>query len=413
MTPESLSELFLLSPIGLVELDGEGRITGASLAARRLLSVLAPESEGVTDLFAILHRVAPDAMQQIRRVGITRGIVLDPLFIPAGGQGVTLSLVAIGANRLIGLVSDASTLAHARADVEQLSQQLRALHEGVREHAVYLLDPEGRIMQWSVAAEKVHQWRAHEVIGQPATMLFPTASNVDGHLRESLRLAAQNGWCEEEGQRLRQDGTTFWASTVVSVLRDAEGRPTGFSVLSHDASDRRRLEDRIRTDETSPTDAMTGVASLRAFYDVAQAEVARARRYGQPLTLLLIDPDQFRLLVDAQGQPFGEEWMRTLAGICRQESRTTDVVGRVGGEGLAILLPSTELSGGLVLGERIRERMHHHVVPDHIGSRLTVSVGVAEVGDTVASVDALLDAANTAVDRARKSGMNLVVAFDA
>jgi diguanylate cyclase (GGDEF)-like protein/PAS domain S-box-containing protein len=413
VTPEALSELFLLSPIGLLELDGEGRITGASLAARRLLNTLAPESEGLTDLFGVLHRVAPATMAQVRRASTTRGVVLDQAFIPVAGEGVTLSLIALGANRLIGLIADATELSTARADADRLGQQLRALQDGVRDHAAYSLDADGCIVQWSAAAERVHQWRAQEVIGHAATMLFPASTNAEGHLRESLRLAAQNGWCEEEGQRLRQDGTTFWASTVVSALRDAEGRPTGFSVVSHDATDRRRLEERVRADDTSPTDALTGVSSLRSFYDVTQAEVARARRYGQPLTMILIDPDEFRGVVDRQGQEFGEEWMRTLAGICRQESRTTDVVGRVGGEGLAVLLPSTELGGGLVLGERIRERMQRHVVPDHVGSRLTVSVGVAEVSDAVASVDALLEAASTAVDRARKSGMNLVVAYDA
>lgn len=413
MTPEALSDLFLLSPVGLIELDVEGRITGASLAARRLLASVAPSADTVDDLFALLQVMAPGVLAHVRSAGADRGVVLDQEPILMEGRGILLSLVSLGQHRLIGLVADATPLAVAQAKAEQCEQQLRAFHDSVREHAVYAVDEDGRITQWSAAAERVHQWRPADVLGRSATMLFPATAGSEEHLRESLRLAAQNGWCEEEGQRLRQDGTSFWASTVVTALRNREGRPVGYSVLSHDASDRRRLEDRVRGDESSPTDALTGVASLRAFYDVAQSEVARARRYGQPLTLLLIDPDQFRRVVDVQGQSFGEEWMRTLAGICRQESRTTDVVGRVGGEGFAVLLPSTELNGGLVLAERIRERMQRHVVPDHIGSRLTVSVGVAEVCDAVPSVDALLEAGGTAVDRARKSGMNLVVGFDA
>jgi len=147
---------------------------------------------------------------------------------------------------------------------------------------------------------------------------------------------------------------------------------------------------------------------------VASSEVARGRRYGQPLSLLLVDPDRIRELVEQRGQSFSDEWLRAIAWVCRQESRTTDVVGRVGGEEFAVLLPSTELSGGLVLAERIRERMQRHLFQgEYQGVRCTLSVGVAELSDEVTSVDGLLTAASTAVQRAKQAGMNLVVGYDA
>jgi diguanylate cyclase (GGDEF)-like protein len=91
-----------------------------------------------------------------------------------------------------------------------------------------------------------------------------------------------------------------------------------------------------------------------------------------------------------------------------------DVVGRVGGEEFAVLLPSTELSGGLVLAERIRERMQRHVFAGEARAvRCTVSVGVADVTGDITTMDDLLTAAATAVDRARQAGMNLVVGYDA
>ena len=78
-----------------------------------------------------------------------------------------------------------------------------------------------------------------------------------------------------------------------------------------------------------------------------------------------------------------------------------------------MLLPSTELSGGLVLAERIRERMQRYLfIGDVQGARCTLSVGVAEVTDSVISVDGLFTAAGTAVQRAQQSGMNLVVGYD-
>jgi diguanylate cyclase (GGDEF)-like protein len=127
-----------------------------------------------------------------------------------------------------------------------------------------------------------------------------------------------------------------------------------------------------------------------------------------------VEADKFRELAETHGEEFTNEWLRALAWVCRQESRTTDVVGRVGGEEFAVLLPSTELSGGLVLAERIRERMQRHVFHGAFQAvRCTVSVGVAELSDNITSVDGLLSASGTAVERARQAGRNLVVGYDA
>lgn len=164
-------------------------------------------------------------------------------------------------------------------------------------------------------------------------------------------------------------------------------------------------------------DWVTGALGRRRFLDAATAEVARARRYAQPLTLLLVDPDDFRGLVERHGEAFGAGWLAAVAGACQQESRATDTVGRVGGEAVAMLLPSTDLAGGLVLAERIRERVQHTPVAGDEGEaaarRTTVSVGVSELSDAVTTLDALMAGAQVAVERARQAGSNLVVGYDA
>lgn len=414
MTPEALLDLFLLSPVGLVEVDETGRVEVANLAARRLLTPFTSTGT-LDDLFRALADVAPDLAARVRGFDGPRGIVVDNLELLAPGlhTGVFLSLVKVSAGRIVAVATDASSLASARGTVSRLTQRLDAVQGAVREYAIYTLDAQGTVDSWSAAAERVHQWNAAAIVGQTMAALLPPDHGGPTYLQDTLALAARNGWCEEEGYRQRQDGTTFWATTVVTALRDAAGEAVGFSVVSHDVSERRKLEERLRDDASSSTDYLTGVSARRAFFDVAQSEVARARRYGQPLTMLLVDPDHFRALVDRHGEAFANEWLRAIAWVCRQESRTTDVVGRIGGEAFGVLLPSTELSGGLVLAERIRERMARHVFSgDFTAVRATLSVGVAEVSDRVTSVDGLLGAAGTAVERARQAGMNLVVGFD-
>lgn len=414
MTPEALLDLFLLSPVGLVEVDENGRVEVANLAARRLLTPFT-STGSLEDLFNTLADVAPDLAARVRGFDGPRGIILDNLELLAPGQhsGLFLSLVKVSTGRIVAVATDASALASARGMVSRLTQRLDAVQGAVREYAIYTLDANGLVDSWSSAAERVHQWNAGAIVGQSMAALLPPDHGGPTYLQDTLALAARNGWCEEEGYRQRQDGTTFWATTVVSALRDAAGEAVGFSVVTHDVSERRKLEERLRDDASSTTDYLTGVSARRAFFDVAQSEVARARRYGQPLTMLLVDPDRFRDLVEQHGEAFANEWLRAMAWVCRQESRTTDVVGRIGGEAFGVLLPSTELSGGLVLAERIRERMARHVFSgDFTQVRTTLSVGVAEVTDGITGVDGLLGAAGTAVDRARQAGMNLVVGYD-
>lgn len=414
MTPEALLDLFLLSPVGLVEVDESGRVEVANLAARHLLTPFT-KTGSLEDLFNTLADVAPDLSARVRGYDGPRGIIVEnlELLAPAQHSGVFLSLVKVNAGRIVAVATDASSLASSRGLVSRLSQRLEAVQGAVREYAIYTLDAQGVVDSWSAAAERVHQWNAGAIVGQRMTALVPPDHGGVSYLEDTLTLAARNGWCEEEGYRQRQDGTTFWATTVVTALRDAAGEAVGYSVVSHDVSERRRLEERMRDDASSTTDYLTGVSARRAFFDVAQSEVARARRYGQPLTMLLVDPDRFRDLVDQYGTVFANEWLRAMAWVCRQESRTTDVVGRIGGEAFGVLLPSTELSGGLVLAERIRERMARHVFGGEFAqARTTLSIGVAEVTDSITSVDGLLGAAGTAVERARQAGMNLVVGFD-
>ncbi len=415
MTPEALLDLFVLSPVGLAEVDEEGRVEVANLAARNLLTPFTRTGR-LDDLFTALSSVAPDLAARVRSYDAPRGVIVESLELLAPGQhlGVHLSLVKVAPARIVAVATDASGLAKSKRVVTQLEQRLRAVEGAVRDYAIYTLDAEGRIDTWSESAERAYQIGAMDAIGKSGGMLFPPDANGDATLQESLTQAARAGWSEQEGSRQRADGTVFWSTTVVSVLRGVDGEPTGYSVITRDLSERRQLEEALREDASSKNDYLTGAATRREFFVVASSEVARARRYSQPLSLLLVAPDNYADIAASSGEDFANEWLRTIAGVCRQESRTTDVVGRVGGEEFAVLLPSTELSGGLVLAERIRERMQRHVFGgEPTNHRCTVSVGVSEVTDAIVSVDGLLEASATAVERARQAGKNLVVGFDA
>ncbi len=416
MNPDGLLDLFVLSPVGMVALDDEGRVEVANPSAKRLLHPFL-RSGDLSPFFDVLSPWVGDLGSRARSFEEPRGVVQEGMLLQvSGGRGesvaLLLSLVKRGTNQFIALVTDASRVAELESETRALVAQLRAVNHGVRDYALYLVDENGVVMSWSESSERVHQCAASSIVGQSMAVLAPEDAGGEAHVRELLNAASQNGWSEEEGFRLRRDGTPFWSTTVVASL-DNNGGERRFQVMTRDLSERRRLEELVREGVGTATDDLTGVATRRGFYDVAATEIARARRYAQPLTLLLVDPDKFRELNEANGTSFGDECLRAIAWVCRQESRTTDVIGRVGGEEFAVLLPSTELSGGLVLAERIRERMQRHVFPGaHSGVRCTLSVGVAELREGASTVDALLVLAETAVGRAKQAGRNLVVGLD-
>lgn len=416
MTPEALLDIFMLSPVGMVTLDDDGQVGVANPSAKRLLHPYL-RSGDLSPFFDVLAPWVGDLGSRARSFSEARGVVAEglALLIPATrerGHSLLLSLIKRGPGEFIALVTEAERLAALHDETQMLSDRLRAIDQGIRDFALYLVDAKGLVQTWSESAARVHHCSAAEIVGRSMATLAPADSGGDAHVRDMLDAARKDGWVEEEAHRIRRDGTPFWATTVVTALEEARGGAY-YQVITRDLSERRRLEDLVREGGAAPTDDLTGVATRRGFYETAATEIARARRYSHPLTLLLVDPDRFRELNESHTSSFGDECLRAIAWVCRQESRTTDVIGRVGGEEFAVLLPSTELSGGLVLAERIRERMQRHLFPGAFsGVRCTLSVGVAELREEAASVDGLLALAETAVGRAKQAGRNLVVGLD-
>jgi len=160
------------------------------------------------------------------------------------------------------------------------------------------------------------------------------------------------------------------------------------------------------------TDALTGLANRRHFFEMAEAELLRTRRYDAPLSLLMIDIDHFKEMNDTHGHRAGDRVLQNLARTCLEVLRNVDVAGRVGGEEFAVLLPETELAGAMEVAERLREAVEKSAVDREEGRalRITVSVGVA-ILEAHSNLDTLLSQADTALYDAKHQGRNRVCAF--
>lgn len=161
----------------------------------------------------------------------------------------------------------------------------------------------------------------------------------------------------------------------------------------------------------SITDGLTGLFNARYFYDRLETEISRARRYGRPLTLFMLDIDYFKAFNDNFGHLTGDEALRRLAGILKESIREPDTAARYGGEEFCIILPETDAAHAALLAERIRKEVEAariEVGPDKAPESLTVSVGCASLEEDVESPEDLVRRADRALYQAKQLGRNRV-----
>lgn len=126
--------------------------------------------------------------------------------------------------------------------LRQSEERFRLLVQGVKEYAIFMLDPDGRVSTWNTGAERIKGYRAGEIIGVHFSRFFPSEDLAEDKPALELATAIRQGEVEGEGWRVRKDGSRFWANTVLTALRDASGRLRGFAKVTRDMSDRKRLE---------------------------------------------------------------------------------------------------------------------------------------------------------------------------
>jgi diguanylate cyclase (GGDEF)-like protein len=154
-------------------------------------------------------------------------------------------------------------------------------------------------------------------------------------------------------------------------------------------------------------DGLTGLRNRREFERLAEVEWSRFQRYLRPLSLLLIDIDQFKQLNDRLGHEAGDEALKQVASICSAGRRASDVVARLGGDEFVVLLPETELREATVVAERLRRSVA--ALPNEPGP-VTVSIGIAAATLSMSGIGALLRAADKTLYEAKAAGRNCVIA---
>ncbi|MDB5311922.1 MAG: tmoS 2 [Gemmataceae bacterium] len=312
-----VQDLYDFAPCGYHSVDADGTVVamnqtelrwlgypaGQVVGRMRFADMVSPASLGTywaTFTRVKEHGAATDVeLEVVRRDGTTFPILLNSSALrdPAGKYVRSRSTL-----------TDLTERKRADGAVRQSEERYRTLVNGVRDYAIFMLDPDGRVTSWNEGAQRTNGYAADEIIGRHFSAFYPPGDVAAGKTENELRAAAADGRYEEEGWRVRKDGSMFWAGVVITALQADDGTLRGFAKITRDLTERKRAEDEVRrlNDELEQR-----VRDRTA--ELAEANRALAARNDEnELFVYSVSHDLRSPLVNLQG--FSQE----LGAICRE-----------------------------------------------------------------------------------------------
>lgn len=410
---EELLRFLYQVPVGLMRIDRAGAVQLANAAAVRMLMPVSRKAE-LLNFYEVIQAAAPELRDIVQAFVPPQGTVCEQhrIFIPRDERSrpqaaLAATIVRLDHDSYMVALSDLMKTLDYEARLFELQENVGAVLSALRDYAIYLIDPEGRVIEWNQTIRQVTGFERADVEGKHFSALYPEEDRDPEWFREALGRALAHGRVELEGRRLHKDRGSFWGNTILTPIHDVAGRHRGFAVITRDISERRRMEEELR--RGAITDFLTGLYNRRYFCEAATRELAQYRRNGSALSLVTFDVDHFKQINDRHGHDAGDRVLRALAGACMRAVRGADVLARLGGEEFGVLLPATGLEGALAVAENLRRTVAGLEVEAgdaHLG--LTCSFGVATAGAATADVEDLLKRADTALYAAKASGRNCV-----
>ncbi|MCB9948707.1 MAG: diguanylate cyclase [Rhodospirillaceae bacterium] len=273
---------------------------------------------------------------------------------------------------------------------------------------VYYTDTQARYAGCNRAFCEMHGLPRERIIGTKIDDLL-SESAAACERRADGALLADGGAMSYETTLERADGSLCNVIVHKSVFTDPKGAAAGIVGVVVDITERKQLETRLM--KLAATDGLTGVWNRRSFLAQADRALAQARREGAPASLLMLDLDRFKAINDTYGHATGDHVLVELCAYCRRQLRAGDLLGRIGGEEFAILLPGCPLANAVTVAEALRSSLAELAIKaDGTLLKLTASIGVTECQVGAETIDAALDRSDRALYQAKRTGRDRVVA---
>lgn len=410
--------------------------------------------QGAPYTYVILLTSRSDRQDRLEGLGCGAD---DFLAKPLGG-GELFARLEI-ARRILTMQDEMRTL-NARLDGQNQELGERVSWLGAANHrfselfaglpmACYSYDAEGAVHEWNRAAvelfghgpEETCQRRIWDVFAEEGAE--SQARNIESQKQTIQRVLAGEEMVGVEVTRRGRDGRRLHLLSSTLPLRAGDGRITGLISANADITERRALEEQVaeqlrqgtalnealerrqeelartnrqleranaRLEELATCDGLTGLKNHRFLQDTLLSNFSFARRHHLPLSLVMLDVDDFKAYNDTLGHPAGDAVLRQVALLLQENVRDHDVVARYGGEEFAVLLPATAQGDGVVVALRLREAVEAFA---WTGRPVRVSVGVSTYDPAAspplaATPGELLDEADAALYRSKQQGRNRV-----
>ena len=296
--------------------------------------------------------------------------------------------------------------------------------------ATFVLDPQGKVLIWNHACERLTGIPASEIIGtrdhwkgfysqkRPclADVLVQDRTTELGNLYDAYANPSiyDNGYRAENWCVMPRIGKRLYLAVDAGPIYDKHGELIAVVQTIRDQTDQRNAQTKL--EEMAVTDGLTGLYNRRYFNDQLESEWRRCNRSGEPLSLIMLDIDFFKPFNDTYGHLVGDECLKSVAGTIRRSLlRGSDLPARYGGEEFCVLLPNTHLTGADTIARRICANIEHLGIPHNasgISRWVTLSGGIAACIPSVTdNPKHLIEQADKALYRAKASGRNRTVSF--
>ena len=277
---------------------------------------------------------------------------------------------------------------------------------------------DGVITSWNRGAARMYGYSAEEIIGQPVTILMPPEHT--GEMQEILDKLKRGERIDHfETIRVGKNGCPIHISLTISPIQGAKGRIIGAAAIERDVTEyKKALEALRRTQEklkialesekeVARSDFLTGLANRRAFYETAEFETRRMRRYQRPLSLAFIDIDDFKPVNDRLGHDAGDELLRCVAATMKSTLRESDVVARIGGDEFAILLPETDYEATKNVLSKLQSALNAVMAKN--GWTVTFSIGATTSPTAPSLFEDIMRQVDDLMYSAKKAGKNQMI----
>ncbi len=406
---DSIEELFrtLFAPEGLYYLRVENGVSGSK---HTIPSALMKQMQELDADYAWIPASQGFLLRIVRGGQILGLIAIEHLAFPEFRENyLNLALAIIGVCGLA--IENARTYQRINAADSALREHeerlsLATLHNGV---GIWDWNLQTQEMVWDDSMYALYHIRREDFSGTEEAWrqsLHPD-DLVRGDKEVEAALAGEKPF-DTEFRVCWPTGEVRYIKAIAKVFRDDRGKPLRMLGTNIDITERKLLQ--IELEKQAHIDYLTNVSNRRYFMEQAELELNRAIRYGNPLSIFMMDIDFFKLVNDSHGHNAGDTVLKKLADVCRQTLRDVDIIGRLGGEEFAILLPATGQEEAVEAAERLRASLANAKVPQENGQLLqfTVSIGVSSLTSQIDNFDVLLNLADNALYEAKKSGRNKV-----